>query len=105
MNASPDNFQLLFRIEGLNPGELLWIGYGLMGPLMTTADVFVDAGIIPADAWSIACADCHPKDTECWLKETGQTIVKDERKVAILIASLNRPRPSAPADPTDILDA
>ena len=93
MQEEPETFQLLVQTEGLAPGELLWIGNGAMKPLGTTAEALAAARLIPADGWTIACGACHPKDTEEFLRATGQRIVKDERKVQILIAALSRTQP------------
>lgn len=98
-----DNFQLLVVTEGLAPGERLWFGEGLMGPLCTAADVLMEARLI-AD-WSIACAGCHPKDTQEYLEKEQVTIVRNEAMVALLIAGLAHTPPPAPFDPTNILDA
>src|SRR3954447_1680169 len=91
-----DTFQLLVKTEGLNPTDpteprpLLWLGKGAMPALLTTAEALVKARIIPADAWSIACDGCHPRDTEEFLALGNYVIVKDEPKVALLIQALAR---------------
>jgi hypothetical protein len=95
MTEETDTFQLLIAVEGLQPLEVLWFGEGLMSPLMTTADALTTARIVPRDGWYIACSGCHPIDTAEWLAATGLTIVKDERKVALLIDALARAQASS----------
>lgn len=90
-----ETFQLLIASEGLRPYGVLWFGEGEMGPLVTTAGSLRDARIIPPDGWYIACSGCHPIDTAEWLAATGLTIVKDERKIAILIDALARAQASS----------
>lgn len=82
--------QLLIACEGVAPDELLWFGEGEMSPLMKAADALVEARIIQNNGWFIACSGCHTIDTAEWLAATGLTIVKDERKVALLIDALAR---------------